>query len=180
MTLQEMHNEFKLLLDKVDSSSAPIFLEHEINGLLSIAQEKFVSKRAFGNNPRRTGFEEDQKRRDDLRTLIRTARPIGAEFDEAFNKPNGIFYALPSDYRHTINEEVELINTTTRDHGGRVGVTAITHDRYNKIIDDPFNKPSKKKVYRLDYGQLRRPPISLGENALYVELISSSEYEIAS
>ena len=33
-----------------------------------------------------------------------------------------------------------------------MGVTPITHDRYNKIIDDPFNKPHKNTVYRLGFG----------------------------
>ena len=60
-------------MDKGDSFDAPSFLEEEIDSFLNISQEKFISKRAFGNNTRRTNFEEDQKRRDDLRTLISNA-----------------------------------------------------------------------------------------------------------
>ncbi len=78
-------------------------------------KEKFIAKRAFGNNPRRTTFEEDQKRRDDLRTLV------GNTIIEIFtttndNKPNGVFVELPSNYRHSINEEALLSS------GERVGV----------------------------------------------------------
>jgi len=144
-----MHVEFKLLMDKGDSLDAPGFLEEEIDRFLNMSQDRFVSKRAFGNNPRRTSFEEDQKRRDDLRTLI-------VEFsDSSFtvtsaNKPNGVFIQLPSDYRHAINEETILQDKELKEH--RVGVKPITHDRYNKIIDDPFNKPKKTSAYRLDYG----------------------------
>tara|TARA_R100001463_G_scaffold93289_7_gene148024 strand:- start:626 stop:1351 length:726 start_codon:yes stop_codon:yes gene_type:complete len=176
MTRQEMHNEFKLLLDKVDSSSAPIFLPNEIDRLLSISQEKFVSKRAFGNNPRRTGFEEDQKRRDDLRTLITSAViPKFSSSSFTSNKPNGSFYRLPNDYRHSIHEEVELFHRDTNESVGRVSVTPITHDRYSKIIDDPFNKPHKTKVYRLDYGG--EDTFADGEPRMHVELITSSEYK---
>lgn len=158
MTRAEMHSEFKFLMDKADSSAAPIFLDTEIDRLLNIAVEKFVSKRAFGNNPRRTGFEEDQKRRDDLRNLIKQA-DIGLDAYSSIegselpgeplysNKPNSAFITLPSDYRHTINEECTLKG------GKRVGVKPITHDRYNKIIDDPFHSPDGNVIYRLDAGE---------------------------
>tara|TARA_R110000796_G_scaffold83590_2_gene182773 strand:+ start:10930 stop:11613 length:684 start_codon:yes stop_codon:yes gene_type:complete len=151
MTRIEMHAEFKLLMDKGDSFDAPSFLEEEIDSFLNISQEKFISKRAFGNNTRRTNFEEDQKRRDDLRTLISNAIIVPSAVGQAHNKPNGQFVALPENYRHAINEEaaVETVNQTG---SARVGVKPITHDRYNKIIDDPFNKPNKHTVYRLDFG----------------------------
>ena len=71
------------------------------------------------------------------------------------DKPGGLFATLPDDYRHSINEECILSN------GDRVTVKPITHDRYNKIIDDPFNKPTPTTVYRLDFSGGR------------VELISS-------
>jgi hypothetical protein len=145
MTRLEMHAEFKLLMDKGDSLDAPSFLETEIDSFLNISQDKFISKRAFGNNPRRTTFEEDQKRRDDLRNLIKNGVITPSSYDSALNKPNGLFFELPTDYRHAINEEA----LTEDSH--RISVKPVTHDRYNKIIDDPFNKPTLKSVYRLDY-----------------------------
>ena len=178
MDRAEMHTEFKFLMDKADSSAAPIFLATEIDRLLNIAVEKFISKRAFGNNVRRTGFEEDQKRRDDLRTLI---TEVSIDIDEAEDavggltdegedryiltqKPNSFKAPLPSDYRHAINEEC-LIGSL------RVGVKPITHDRYNKIIDDPFNTPSKTTVYKLESGRIGSTD--------FVELIFSSDSKIA-
>lgn len=149
MDISAMHIEFKLLMDKADGAGAPSFLGPEIDLFLNAAIERFVSKRAFGNNPRRTGFEEDQKRRDDLRNLITTAAIDPETVDVALNKPNGLFFPLPTEYRHSINEEATI---TGEDVTDRVGVKPITHDRYNKIIDDPFNKPKKNIVYRLDHG----------------------------
>jgi hypothetical protein len=167
-----MHQELKFLIDKVDSSAAPLFLSSEMDRLLNITQEKFITKRVFGNNPRRTSFEEDQKRRDDLRTLI-SSSILDMDDRVEENKPNGEFVTLPEDYRHAINEEAILF---TKEIPGlnsrrRVGVKAITHDRYNKIIDDPFNKPEKNTVYRLGHGSsdsLNRFELICGENE-YIE-----------
>lgn len=164
-----MHNEFKFLMDKADSSAAPIFLEDEIDLLLNIAQDKFITKRAFGNNVRGTSFEEDQKRRDDLRTLVKND-VIATVEDNANTKPNGFLFALPNDYRHSINEEAEISTKDVNASSRRVSVTPITHDRYNKIIDDPFNKPGKDTVYRLDFGG--------DSNGSHVELITGNGQQV--
>ena len=152
MTGAEMQAEFRLMIDKGDSFDVPSFLESEIDTFLSIAQDKFITKRAFGNNVRKTVFEEDQKRRDDLRTLITSALPTINETGGINNKPNGAFALLPEDYRHSINEEAEIYTIGDSGNTRRVSVKPITHDRYNKIIDDPFNKPEKNTVYRLGFG----------------------------
>lgn len=165
MTIGEMHTEFKLLMDKGDSLGNPNFMVSEIDAFLNIAIEKFVSKRMYGNNPRRTGFDEDQKRRDDLRNLIEndtiTAFTTGT-------LPNGNLVTLPTGYRHAIQESVTV-------GGGRVvSVTPLTYDRYNKIIDDPFNKPDLNTVYRVDFNTdqfelLHHPDVALtGYNLRYI------------
>jgi hypothetical protein len=145
MTIANMHSEFRILLDKGDSFDAPDFLPEEIDAFINMAISKFVTKRMFGNNIRRTNFEEDQKRRDDLRTLIVTSTLTGGVFVAGESKPNALFFELPENYRHTINEEALVEDR-------RVSVKPITHDHYNKIIDDPFNKPEEYTVYKLGYG----------------------------
>ena len=58
--------------------------------------EKFWKTRYSGMNVKRTSFEEDQKRTDDLRTLIATV-----EFDkDSIQEVNKSFYtvSLPDDY----------------------------------------------------------------------------------
>jgi len=159
-----MHSEFKFLMDKVDSSANPLFLSEEIDKLLNISQDKFVNKRAFGNNVRRTSFEEDQKRRDDLRTLISRIRINNPDIEGLATGviPNSATFTLPSSgtfsggYRHSIMEEALVIPSSSSQENQddanliRVSVKPITHDRYTKIMDDPFNKPEKNSVYRLD------------------------------
>jgi len=51
-----------------------------------------------------------------------------------------------------INEEATIYIVVNLVASRRVSVKPITHDRYNKIIDDPFNKPHKNTVYRLGFG----------------------------
>ena len=181
MTRDQMHEELKFLLDKVDSSASPLFLPREMDRLLNISQDKFITKRAFGNNTRRTSFEEDQKRRDDLRTLIHSVdlQPVVTAETARVVKPMGQLFILPLDYRHAINEEVIAADIESLASPERSGVTPITHDRYNKIVDDPFNKPSGKTFYRLDYGD--NGGIGYGinsQNRLVVEIISTPEYQV--
>jgi hypothetical protein len=143
MTVQQMHNEFKVLLDKADGGGAPSFLPTEIDLFLNSAVEKFISKRAFGNNFRRTSFEEDQKRRDDLRNLIQSS--ANSTISPGI-KPNSYSIRLPGDYRHAISEECILEGSNKR-----VSIKPLSYDRYNKIINDPFNSPSHGTVYRMDF-----------------------------
>ena len=152
MTVKVMQEEFKLGVDKILSLNAPGFTAEEIDTLLNNAQEEFIEQRAYRTNPKGTGLEEDQKRRDDLRALIKNYSTT-AFSNTANNKPNGKFIALPVDYRHSIQEEVTInyIDCNKDTRSKVVTVTPVTHDRYNKIVNDPFNKPYEDEVIRLDY-----------------------------
>lgn len=122
---------------------SPFFLPTEIDLFLNSAVEKFISKRAFGNNFRRTSFEEDQKRRDDLRNLIQNY--VYSDLSPGI-KPSSYSVNLPEDYRHAISEECIL-----EDSSKRVSIKPLSYDRYNKIVNDPFNSPSHGTVYRMDF-----------------------------
>lgn len=147
-----MHNEVKIGVDKIDSFASANIDPEELDVFLNNKQEEFIEQRAYGTNPKRTGLEEDQKRRDDLREIIKNY--TSANFTSTTNnKPNGTFVDLPKDYRHAIQEEVSIIYTDCNNVSAtdRITITAVTHDRYNKIIDDPFNKPYREEAIRLDY-----------------------------
>lgn len=168
MTAGLMHEKFKRGLDKADSLNTPNFLAEEIDGFLNDAQEKFIEQRAYGTNPKRTGLEEDQKRRDDLREITKNYTNSSTLSSTVNSKPNGVFVDLPEDYRHAMQEEVSISFTDCNDLPAtdRIPATAVTHDRYNKIIDDPFNKPYVGEALRLDY-----------EGDVY-ELITDGTYSI--
>lgn len=149
-----MHLQFKLGVDKADSLNSPNFLPEEIDVYLSDAQEQFIEQRAYGNNSKREGVEETQKRVKDLQSLTKNAEilPLATSAD---NKPNGLFVELPSDYRHALEEDVSISYVDC--HGAtkitRVPVIALTHDKYNKTVNNPFSKPSLNKIYRLPFGR---------------------------
>lgn len=152
MVVSLMHDKFKIGVDKGDSLNTANFLAEEIDSFLNDAQEKFIEQRAYGTNPKGTGLEEDQKRRDDLREITKN---YGSStfISTTNNKPNGVFVDLPEDYRHAMQEEVSISYTDCNNVSAtdRIPITAVTHDRYPKIIDDPFNKPYREEAIRLDY-----------------------------
>lgn len=154
MTIGRMHIEFKAGFDKSESLSYPDFRPEEIDLFLNKATESIVKQRYSGNNLRRESVEETQKRRDDLRMLTKNYTSTNIT-NTAENKPNGFFVGLPSDYWFTLEEEVSISYLDC--HGTilndvRASVKPITHDRYNKIKLDPFNKPNKIELVSLPYG----------------------------
>lgn len=158
-----MHTEFRVGLDKATSLNSPSLLPEEIDVFLNNAIERFISQRMYGNNPRKEGFEEDQKRFDDLLTLISNAL-IVPSVAVPNNKPQGRSVTLPSDYWHIIEEDalVTFLDCNGATKQITVPVIPITHDRYNKIIRDPFHKPNENKVIRL--GLTSNPEIITASN----------------
>lgn len=167
MTISQLHSEFKIGLDKGDSLTNPNYQAEEIDSFLNNAQEEFIEQRAYGTNPKRTGLEEDQKRRDDLREVISDFTSNVFTSNSA-NKPNGVYVTLPANYRHAIQEEVTITYTDCNNAAAtkRIPVVPLTHDRYNRTLADPFNRPYRDEVARLDI-----------ENGVF-ELITDGTYTI--
>lgn len=154
MTVDEMHLQFKVGVDKTDSFNSANFTSAEIDIYLSDAQEQFIEQRAYGNNFKRDSVEETQQRVKDLQSIVKNAiiTPLPVSAD---NKPNGRFVVLPSDYRHALGEEVDITyqDCNNQSQTMRVPVVALTHDKYTKTVANPFSKPSLNKVYRLPFGR---------------------------
>lgn len=182
MQIQRMHIEFKIGLDKSDVLNYPNYEPEEIDVFLNKAQENIIKQRCSGNNAKRESIEETQKRRDDLRNIttnsnINTAYTTAQDLlDVVDNKPNGIFVKLPSDYWFALEEEVTVTytdcngNTTSK----RIDVKPMTHDRYNKVSKDPFNRPCDELVVSLPYEYIEIN----NENISRVELIGDGSYAI--
>lgn len=150
MTAQEFHDNFKFTLDKVDSLNYPNFLVAEIDLLLNQAQDRIVKQRLGIDNVKREGFEQTEKRTDDLRTIVVDSTIVPSNSSSS-NMPGGVFCTLPSNYYFAVNEQVDLIYQDCNNQlkKERVPVKAIRHDNYNKVISDPFNKPDETLVLRL-------------------------------
>lgn len=73
MTVNEMHIAVNLGVQKIASFQADILLPQEIDFELNIAMMRFIKQRYnAGSNRQSRGFEQSQKRIDDLRNLVVT------------------------------------------------------------------------------------------------------------
>ena len=171
MTVDEMHLQFKIGVDKTDSFNSANFTTAEIDIYLSDAQEQFIEQRAYGNNFKRESAEETQQRVKNLQSIVQNATitPLAATAD---NKPNGQFVELPSDYRHSLEEEVLVtyLDCNNASQQIRVPVVALQHDKYARAVTNPFSKPNTNKVYRLPFGRFNSKE--------HFEIISSPGYTV--
>ena len=153
MLISEFHTEFKVAVDKLTSFNSPSFLPEEIDVIFNNTIERFVSQRMYGNNPSRLGLEENQKRFDDLLTLVFQAN-YSTFSTSALLKPGGSTVAFPADYWHTIEEDATItyLDCNNVSQTKVVPVIPVTHDRYNKVIRDPFHKPNENKIIRMGIG----------------------------
>jgi hypothetical protein len=112
MTIQEMHIGVQQGIQKISSHQVDIFLPQEMDLAINKNINKFVSQR-YGkqSNTKQKGFEESQKRIDDLRTLVveysdntTFKSQIGENaFIDTFRLPVVGNTASDENYRHLIN-----------------------------------------------------------------------------
>ena len=72
MNITEMHVAVQQGVDKINSLQADSLLPQEIDIELNKSIMRFVNLKYGKNNMYRKGFEESQKRIDDLRSLLTT------------------------------------------------------------------------------------------------------------
>jgi hypothetical protein len=99
-----MHIAVQQGVDKINSLQADSLLSEEIDLELNKSVFRFINGKYGKNNIYRKGFEESQKRIDDLRTLVREYEAVTA-FKEQLQK--NIFvdtFTLPTDYMYLVNQ----------------------------------------------------------------------------
>ena len=174
MTIAEMHIAVKLELDKTASLELPAFEPEEISYWLNSSIRRFVKSRYGGANNKGTGFEETQKRTDDIRTLIE--RETVTTPSSSSDYPNGYIYTLPvegsgvgsENYWVTLSEQCMIsVDGTT----SLVGITECTMDEYRQKLDDPYSE------HILHYQTAK--PLRLFDNESVV-LITDGNYTITS
>ena len=158
MNVQEAHIAFDLLLDKGGSLSYPDFLPEEKDFFINKATLRIVKNKLTGksSNPlRKDSVEETEKRINDLRLLTEDYRISPLDRDVNKNKPYGNFVILPDHFLYLLDEVVDIREYDC--HGlitdyNDVEVKKTTHDKYNRMIKDPFNKPNLNRVLKLPFG----------------------------
>jgi hypothetical protein len=180
MTISEMHIAFDLLLDKVNSLQYPSFLAEEKDFFLNQAIRKFAKTRYSGMNAKREGFEQSQKRIDDLRTLVREltipCTSTGHIHDNGYVLTNTLdsatFTTMP--YWLSLGEEVDILYQSSVQYtpnfvSKRVGVINATANDYRYKLDDPLAE------YRLHYDEAK--PLRLFYNNT-IEFITDGNYSV--
>jgi len=118
VTAQEMHIAVNLGVQKLASFQADNLLPEEIDYELNIAMRRFISQRynPQGNKYQR-GFEQSQKRLDDLRHLVEdavvtTGSYMGIGYTSTTNGNIHIYrFKFPTDYMFLINVLTDCVAT---------------------------------------------------------------------
>lgn len=172
MTKQEFLTRFYLEADKVASLGQPGYTPEEVEIIATIAQEALVLERYNPFNKSREGFEETEKRVQDLGELV-VSKVILPLPTSSLNFPNGVFCTLPNtqlvnptDYSDVFWLPIlEYVNTKSTDackNNKRVQVKDIKHVELEQLLQDPFNRPSIEWVFRVRVSNLKHEIITDG------------------
>lgn len=177
MNVLQMHQSFKLKLDKTNSLEYPSFYPEEIDFWLNEAMRNFVKTRTYGNNVKRESFEQSQKRIDDLRTIVKndwltpTVSPDNTNFADDVVVYLADLSTTTHPYWFCMGEEavIEYTDCLGQKIQKRTQIMESTIDKYPVDIQDPYNP------YHLQFGEARPLRLFIGNN---VELTSDGNYEI--
>jgi hypothetical protein len=150
MNIDRMHLEFKLSLDKLDSSAYPDLQPAEIDYWLNTGYLRAIKTRYSRNNIYRQGFEEIQKRTDDLKALVVTnyAAVSAVTTETATYKID--LATLFTNEAHSVANTTEKYMFYLRGRARHVvascgsqycGVNIVRHDDLDSVLYDPFKKP---------------------------------------
>lgn len=166
MTVQEFSNEFDIAYNGIASNSAPPIDLYEKSVYLTRAQLEIINNYF---NPRgnkyQQGFEDSNKRRADLRELIRTGISTTIVNSEMGISDNSQFFRIPNNTYLIIQEKAKVLSTDKCVDGNYIKIKPKSHDEFNSLENNPFKKPDKNTIWRLDY-------FSQSGNNKNVELIS--------
>ena len=138
MTLEELSDEFDVIVNSYDNSQSLVFNEYEKSIYLTKAQE-YIIKDLYRN------YEGTEELNSYLKTLIKDKTyTIEDSTNIELDYPDNFLYIL---------KEYANINTTCKSNN-RVDVLPITQDEYNEVIENPF-RGSKSKVLRLEENKIK-------------------------
>ena len=162
MNITEMHLAVQQGVDKINSFQADTLLSEELDLELNKAINKFVNLKYGKNNLYNKGFEESQKRVDDLRVLIKDVILDLKYRDETVNSISTyVSEILPDDYRFLLKglaevghkstcksldpKEQQLLSPIIDGIKRKSAVKFIQQDDILTILSDPFNTTTKEK-----------------------------------
>lgn len=136
MTIQEMHYDFKMKLNKLDTNQYRNFEIPEIDFLLNEAILMYVKYIMDNTYNPFLGFEKTQRNTDNLKNLLVSNFEINPVVDNVF--PNQYIYNLPNDYMFYVSAKINMNKSECGDRIGRLLIKQ--HDDEFEI--SPFDKSS--------------------------------------
>jgi hypothetical protein len=174
MTNLEMSNEFDIHYNSIAGQSAPNIDDYEKSVYLTKAQLEIVKNYYDSlSNRKQKGFESTEKRRVDLKELIVNYKTTNTLSLNIGLEANSKFFEIPNNTFLIIQETAKLSSTDNCINNTVSNIKSITHDEYNIQKKNPFKKPDKDTLWRLN--------ISEHNNNQVVEIISPydvSEYHM--
>lgn len=148
MTAQEFRYEFDLLYNNIMSDMGPGLDDYEVSLFLTQAQEEIVQQLYAGSSSF-DGFEASEKVRRNLANLLvrqtltlSTSTDIGNGYKEFSASLQGNLLAL-------LSERVKISDVSCGKDKW-VNVVPVKYDELNKVLENPFRRPSNRNVLRLD------------------------------
>lgn len=156
MTTKEFSDGFDTLINSYFAindfgitASPVVFDEYEKSVFLTEAQEEIV-KELYTGNLTGESFEHTEELRRSLDSLIRTDYPENIDSTGVDNR--SVFYKLKDEVWFILYESVELVEGAYCKNNPVVEVIPTRIDEWHKIKGNPFKRPSKRKVVRIDNG----------------------------
>ena len=166
----DLQTSFELEVDKLDSNlDKPLTSDTEY--WLMAGLDKFIKTRYSGINFKRKGFEQDQKRADDLRTLVTTKNYNFTVYPEEYS------VELPEDYMLTLGETAVIFSNTTC---WPVGPSGMPRTKNTDVLEATIENIDRQRQntlseYRL-HGTSARPLRLIKGNNVY--LYTDGNYSI--
>ena len=137
MDLTRAHIEFAFFLDKRATSQVPEMPPEVVDLLLNEAIDRFMKTRYGGNNIYQTSAEETQKRKDDLRMLLKT---VEVSMSLVATEDNTYRVALTSisDYRFLARLRTHVVFGNCEAWVGKINL--VQQDDLEVAKLDPFNE----------------------------------------
>ena len=155
MTVTEFSNEFDIHYNAIASQSAPGLDLYEKSVFLTKAQEEVI-KNYYDplSNRKQKGFEQSEKRRRDLEQLVIpfTSTTLVSSANGLSN--NSKFFKIPDDTFLIVYESGKVSSTDPCLNNKEIKIIAKTHDEYNYQINNPFKRPDRDSIWRLDISKI--------------------------
>lgn len=154
MTNVEILKNFELEINQLDNSFTKPATDDSLFWL-NQAVDKFIKLRFNGDPVHHTGYEQTEKRRDDLIKLFRQ-KNIKCSYTEKYTDYDQYIYVYPDDFLYSLNEDV-VISDKNNQHEMNTCVFECTQDsfmyRVNNSLTDFHYHSHRARPLRIRYSE---------------------------